>query len=123
MNAVLYVYTLIDCMIYISIELQTCLFIFSKSLRAHYTKHLTFIANIKPDTLDEMSLADPFSSAAEESKLLDHNSFENIDCGINPLAFISLVDLSSFGTFSQIIFGGISMIAHKNMKKLDASFK
>ena len=81
------------------------------------------IANIKPDTLDEMSLADPFSSAAEESKLLEQNSFENIDCGINPLAFISLVDLSSFGTFSQIIFGGISMIAHKNMKKLEASFK
>jgi len=76
------------------------------------------IANITPDTVDDISLADPFSSAAEESKLLDQNSFENTKCGIIPLALIALVDHSSFGTFSQIIFGGISMIVKKYEKAL-----
>ena len=73
-------------------------------------------ANMHIDAFDEISLADPFTSAAEESKLLDRNYFENVKCDINPLAFISLVEKMSFGTFSQMLFGGISMLVHVNMK-------
>ena len=75
-------------------------------------------ANIIPDAFQEISFADPFTSAAEESKLLDQNYFENVNCDVNPLSFISLVDQMSFATFSQMIFGGISMVVHKNMKEL-----